>query len=265
MSHSVTTGYAPVNGVEMYWESRGTGGPPLIVTHGGFGRTTMFGPLLDELAEHRQVVAIELQGHGHTRDIDRPFGFESFGDDIAALARQLDLGQVDLLGCSLGGGATLRATIQHPDLVRRMVLISAPGRSAGWFPEVRDGMAQLGRAGFEQMKMSPKYTEWAEVAPDPDAFPTLMDKTGDLLRGEYDWTEEIKQITAPTLLVFADADSISVSHLAEFFALLGGGLRDGNFDGSAATPMRLAVLPNTTHYNVFVHPSLGRMVEQFLS
>src|SRR5579863_8190898 len=104
----------------MYWESRGEGGVPLLVTHGGFGTTAMFGGLLDELAADRRVIAVELQGHGHTADTARPFTYEAFGDDIGALVTHLGLGEVDLLGYSLGAGATLRCAIQHPSLVRRL-------------------------------------------------------------------------------------------------------------------------------------------------
>jgi pimeloyl-ACP methyl ester carboxylesterase len=259
------TGYAPVNGVDMYWESRGSGGTPLIVVHGGFGTTTMFGGPVDELAEHRQVISIELQGHGHTRDIDRPFSHEGFGDDIAALVRHLDLGQVDLLGYSLGGDACLRATIQHPDLVRRLVLVSVACRRTGWFPSSLAGMDQVGAAGFDMMRQTPLYEAYVAVAPDVDAFPTLMDRTGALLRRPYDWTDEVKSITTPTLLVYADADAIPTSHMAEMFGLLGGGLADGNWDGSAPTEMRLAILPNTTHYNVFASPRIAGVVDEFLS
>jgi pimeloyl-ACP methyl ester carboxylesterase len=249
----------------MYWESRGSGGTPLIVTHGGFGLTTMFGGLLDELADERQVVAIELQGHGRTRDIDRPFSFASFGDDIAAIAGQLGLGQVDLLGYSLGGAASLRATIQHPDRIRRLAVVSVPCRRTGWHPSVLAGMDQIGAAGFDMMRRTPLYEAWAAVAPDQDAFPALMDRTGTLLREPYDWTDEVKSITTPTLLVYADADSIPTSHTAEFFGLLGGGLADGDWDGSSPTEMRLAILPNTTHYNVFASPRLAGVVAEFLS
>ncbi len=119
MPHHPTTGYAPVNGVEIYWESRGSGGVPLVVTHGGFGLASMFGDAArPRWPSARQVIAIELQGHGHTRDIDRPFSFEAFGDDVAGVIEHLGLGQADLLGYSLGGGASLRCAIQHPELVR---------------------------------------------------------------------------------------------------------------------------------------------------
>jgi len=190
MSNPTTAGYAPVNGVEMYWESRGSGGTPLVVVHGGFGLTSMFGTLLDQLAGQRQVIAIELQGHGHTRDIDRPFSYEAFGADIAGVIDSLGLGQADLLGYSLGGGASLRCASQHPASVRRLALVSVAFRRDGWFPEVRAAFDQMSSAGFDQMRQSPMYQSWCEVAPDRDAFPALMDKTGDLLRQPYDWTED---------------------------------------------------------------------------
>jgi pimeloyl-ACP methyl ester carboxylesterase len=263
MAHPKTTGYAPVNGMDVYWESRGTGGTPLVVLHGGFGLASMFRELLDQLAEHRRVIAIELQGHGHTRDIDRAFSYEAFGDDIAGVIDRLELGRVDLLGYSLGGGATLRAAIQHGGLVRRLAVVSAPCRRDGWFPEVLVGMAEVSSAGFEQMKRSPMYQAWLAVAPDVDAFPALMDKTGALLRQPYDWTEEIRRIKIPTLLVFADADSIPPSHAAEFFALLGGGLKDAGWDGALATEMRVAIFPGRTHYNIFDAPELVSLVTGF--
>jgi pimeloyl-ACP methyl ester carboxylesterase len=263
MRKPFSVGYAPVNGVDMYWESRGSGGVPLIVTHGGFGATSMFGDLLDQLAEQRQVVAIELQAHGHTRDIDRPFSFEAFGDDIAGLIDHLDLRQADLLGYSLGAGATLRCAIQHPNRVRRLTLVSTPCRSDGWYPEVLEAMAQMSRAGFDMMRRSAMYQAWLNVAPDPDAFPALMDRTGELLRQPYDWSDEVERLTIPTLLVYADADSIPPSHAAEFFALLGGGLRDAGWDGSSATNMHLAILPGFTHYNIFDAPQLAAMVAAF--
>jgi pimeloyl-ACP methyl ester carboxylesterase len=126
---------------------------------------------LEWLAEHRQVVAIELQGHGHTRDTGRPFSFQGFGDDIAGLIEYLGLEQADLLGYSLGGGASLRCAIQHPGRVRKLALVSTPCRRDGWFPEVLAGMAQVGRAAFDQMKQSPMYQAWSQVAPDREAFP----------------------------------------------------------------------------------------------
>jgi pimeloyl-ACP methyl ester carboxylesterase len=150
MPGQAASGYAPVNGVDMYWESRGGDGVPLIVTHGGFGLISMFADLLDQLAAKRRVIAIELQGHGHTRDTTRPFRYESFGDDIAALIEYLGLRQADLLGYSLGGSASLRCTIQHPESVRRLAAVSIPYRRDGWFPEVLAEMDQMSSAAWSR-------------------------------------------------------------------------------------------------------------------
>ncbi|HEX5115781.1 MAG TPA: alpha/beta hydrolase [Pseudonocardiaceae bacterium] len=261
----VSSGYAPINGTRMYWESRGSGGVPVIVSHGGFGSTVMFRDLAEHLAADRRVISVDLRGHGRSPDADRPFSFEEFGEDLAALAGQLGLDRVDLFGYSLGGGASLRATIQHPDLVRTLTLVSTPCRHDAWHAEVRAQMNQLSRAGFEQMRQTPMYDEYAAVAPDVDAFPTLMDKTGKLISSDYDWTDEVPGITAPTLLVFADTDSITTTHAAEFFGLLGGGSADGGWDGSTPTPMRLAILPNRTHYNIWYAPQLPPVVADFLA
>src|SRR3954447_23372023 len=229
-SVEVSEGYAPVHGVRMYWRSIGEGGTPLVVVHGGFGLVDMWGGLLEQLAVGRRVVAVELQGHGRTADVDRPFRYETFGDDLAALIEHLDLGQADLLGYSLGAGSSLRAAIQHPDRIRKLAIVSTAFRREGWFPEVLEGMAQVGSGGFEMMRQSPMYAAYAAVAPDVDAFPALMDRTGELLRRPYDWTEEVRELTVPTMLVYADADSIPPAHAAAFFGLLGGGLRDANWD-----------------------------------
>jgi pimeloyl-ACP methyl ester carboxylesterase len=260
----VITGYAPVNGVDVYWESRGSGGTPLVLVHGGYGLTTVFGDTLDALARHRRVVAIELRGHGHTRDIPRTFTWDDFGSEIAGVIRHLGSGQADVLGYSLGGGATLRCAIQHPEVARKLIVLSAPFRRADWFPEVQAAFDQMGSALFEQFRQSPMYEAWAKVAPDPDSFPSLMDKTGELLRRPYDWSEEVRQLPMPVQLVYGDADSIAPGRVAEFFALLGGGVRDAGWDGSGAVASRLAILPGTTHYDIAVSPLLAAVVNDFI-
>jgi pimeloyl-ACP methyl ester carboxylesterase len=261
---TATEGYAAVNGLRMYWRSLGSGGTPLVVVHGGFGLVGMFGGVLEGLAADRRVVAVDLQGHGHTADVDRPFSYESFGNDLAELIGHLDLGPADLLGYSLGGGASLRAAIQHPEAVRRLVLVSVPCRRDGWFPEVLTGMDQIGRAGFEMMSRTPLYAAYAAVAPDVEAFPVLMDKTGELLRRPYDWRDEARGLTMPVLLAYADADSIPLAHAAEFYGLLGGGLRDAGWDGSERSSAQLAVLPARTHYDIAAAPELVDVVARFL-
>jgi pimeloyl-ACP methyl ester carboxylesterase len=253
-----------VDGVDIYWESRGSGGTPLIVTHGGYGLTSMYAGLAGALAASRQVVAIELQGHGHTRDVARPLRWERLGDDIAGVIAHLGFGEADLLGHSLGGGASLRCAIQHQHLVRKLTLLSAPCRRGAWFPSALAGFDQMTSATlFDQLRRSPLYSAWSEVAPDPGSFPTLIDKTGELLRQPYDWSDEVKRLPMPVQLIYGDADSISPAHAAEFLALLGGGLQDGGLDGSVPTESRLVILPGMTHYNILSSPYLAAAVAEF--
>ncbi|PTL82237.1 alpha/beta fold hydrolase [Vitiosangium sp. GDMCC 1.1324] len=257
------TGYADVNGVHLYYEIHGTG-KPLILLHGGLGFTSMFGPLLPQLAEKRKVIAVDLQAHGRTADIDRPIRCELMGDDIVALIKHLGFQKADVMGYSLGGGVALRTAIQHPEVVDRLVLVSVPYSRNGWYPEIRQSMSQMGASAFEFMKATPMYQGYAAVAPKPGNFPALLDKMGELLRQEYDWSREVAALKIPVLLVYADADSVIPLHAVEFFQLLGGGQRDAGWDGSGMSSARLAILPGLTHYNVFMSPLLAQMVTPFL-
>jgi pimeloyl-ACP methyl ester carboxylesterase len=265
MATEVSSGYASAGGTEVYWESRGGGGTPLVMVHGGYGTTGVFGDVLDLLARGRQVIAIELRGHGHTRDSDEPFSWAGFGDDIAGVIRHLGIGPADLLGYSLGGGASLRCAFQHQELLRKLVILSAPCRRAAWFPEVLAGFDHMSSAAlFDQFRGSPMHEAYAKVAPDPDSFPALIDKSGELLRTPYDWSDEVRGLTIPVLLVYADADSIPPSHAGEFFALLGGGLRDAGWDGAGRPASRLAILPGTTHYSMGTSAQMAGVVTDFL-
>ena len=257
------SGFALVNGVDMYWERRGHGGVPVVVVHGGYGTTSGIAGTLDALAVDREVVAVELQGHGHTADIDRPFSWEAFGDDLGELIAALALERADLLGWSLGGGAALRCAIQHPERVRRLVVVSAPCRRDGWVNSTLAGFDQMGPSAVAFMEQTPLYLAYRAVAPDPEAFPTLVEKTGALLQVPYDWGDEVARIVCPTLLVFADGDAIPTAHIADFYARLGGGTEDPGWE---ATDRRafLAVLPGRTHYDIFDAPALITAVDGFL-
>jgi pimeloyl-ACP methyl ester carboxylesterase len=260
---TIQSGHAQVNGLALYYEIHGAG-DPLILLHGGLGSTGMFGDVLPALAADRQVIAVDLQAHGRTADIDRPLRYELMGDDIAALIRQLGLAGADLMGYSLGGGVALRAAIQHPDLVRKLVIVSTPFSQDGWYPEIVASMAQMSGAAAEFMKESTMYQEYARIAPRPGEFPALLDKIGDMLRQRYDWSDDLAALTMPTLLVFGDADSIPPAYIARFFGLLGGGKTDGGWDGSGMSGARLAILPGVTHYNIFSSPLLVSIVRPFL-
>ena len=158
-------GYAPVNGLNLYYEIHGSG-KPLLLLHGGFGLTSMFSELLPQLATSRQVIAVDLQGHGRTADIDRPLRFELMAEDIAALIAHLHLGQADLIGYSLGGAVALRTAIQHPEVVRKLVVVSTPHRRAAWYPDMVAAMEQMSAAAAPFMLETPMYHAYAAVAPD---------------------------------------------------------------------------------------------------
>jgi len=224
----------------------------------------MFGDVLSDLSENHEVIAAELQAHGHTADIDRPLRYELMADDIAALINHLRLGQADVMGYSLGGGVALRIAIQYPDLVRKLVLVSAPFKRNGWYPEVLAAMGQSGPESAEGMKQTPMYQAYSKVAPKPEDWPVLMTKLGEMLRRDYDWSEEVPRIKAPTMIVVGDADSVVTAHAVEFFELLGGGKRDAGWDGLGMSSARLAILPGTTHYDIFSSPALAATVKPFL-
>ena len=260
---TVKTGYAPVNGLRLYYEIHGTG-EPLILLHGGLGSTEMFGQLLPALAKTRRVVAPNLQAHGRTGDIDRPISYEALADDIAALMKHLGFEKADVMGYSLGGGTALQLTIRHPATVRKLVVVSAVFKRDGWYPEILAAMAHLGPAVAEQLKQSPLYQTYSRIAPKPGDWTVLVTKMGDLLRRDFDWSKDIAAIKAPTTLVFGDADSMPPEHIVEFFKLPGGGKKDGGWDGSGVSNAQLAILPGVTHYNIVASPSLAPTVLPFL-
>lgn len=250
--------YASVNGLRIYYEDHG-GGSPLVLLHGGVGASEVFDALIPALAENKQVIAVHLQGHGRTADIDRPLRFESMAEDIAALLQNLDLDQVDLLGYSLGGGVALQTIIRHPDRIRKLVLVSTPFKRQGFYPEVLENMAQMGPTAAQFMDQSILFPLYPDVH-----WPVLFGKLGDLLRQEYDWSHEVAAIRSPVMIVCADADAIRPAHVMEFFTLLGGGARDAGLDGSGRPTARLAVLPGMTHYDILTHPSFAAIVKSFL-
>ncbi len=260
---AVDRGYASINGLEMYYEIHGTG-EPLILLHGGLGSTDMFTPILPALSEKRRVIAVDLQGHGRTADIERPIRLELMGDDVAALIRHFDLGRVDIMGYSMGGGTALRTALQHPYIVKRLVIVSAPFSRDGYYSEILAAQAEVTAAAAEMFKQTPMYQNYVSVAPHPENFPLLLDKMGDLMSRDYDWSAEIRTLGIPVMLVYADADMFPTSHIARFFELLGGGIRDGGWDGAGRPNAQLAILPGLTHYNIFMSPVVASTVLPFL-
>jgi pimeloyl-ACP methyl ester carboxylesterase len=225
----------------------------------------MFQMDIVQLAKSREVLAVDLHGHGRTTLGNRPITYVANGDDLAALLRKLGYTNVDVMGYSFGGGAALRLAIQHPALVRRLVVVSAPFAQDGFFAEMLPQQAALGAAAADQMKETPIYKTYAAVAPRPEDFPRLLDRMGELMRTPYNWSEDIKKLKGPVMLVYGDHDMIRPEHIVEFYKLLGEGQRDAGWQREHMGKNRLAIIPNVTHYEMATAPALIPTVLPFLN
>jgi len=264
VSNPTKSGRVQANGIDYYYEIHGSG-EPLLLLHGGLGSMDMFrSSLLPALAKTRQVIAVDLHGHGRTTLGDRPIDLVDIGNDLAVVLDKLGFKQVDVAGYSFGGGAGLRLAIQHPTLVRRLAVISGPYAQSGFFPEMLPQQAAVGSAMAEQMKETPMYKSYVAVAPNPKDFPRLLDRMGELMRRPYDWSEDVKKLSIPVMLVFGDSDMIRPEHIVQFYQLLGGGLKDAGWQREHMSRARLAILPDGTHYDMFLSPALAPTILPFL-
>ena len=259
-----SSGYIAANGVDYWFEIHGKG-EPLLLLHGGLFSTGMFGPTLTKLAESRRVIGVDLQGHGHTALGTRKINLADIGRDLAVVVQKLGLRQVDVMGYSFGGGAGLQLAFQHPELVRRLVVVSAPYAQNGFFAEMLPQQAAVGAAMADQMKETPIYKSYAAIAPRPQDFPRLLDAMGEYMRQPYDWSASVKKLTMPVMLVYGDADMVRPEHYVEFYHLLGGGLKDAGWMREHMSRARLAILPDVTHYEVGTSPVLVPTVLPFLN
>lgn len=257
------SGHVTANGIDYYYEIHGEG-EPLLLLHGGLGTIDMFQPVLPALLEDRQVIGVELHGHGRTTLGDREISLVDMGDDMAIVLEELGYEQVDVLGYSLGGGVGLRLAIQAPERVHRLVLVSAGFARDGFFPEILALQAQVGADMAEAMEGTPMHESYVAVAPHPEQFPVLLDRIGELMQQPYDWSDEIPSLKMPVMLVYADSDMFRPEHMIEFYQHLGGGRRDGGWQGEYMSQNRLAILPGLTHYNLFLAPEMISVVRPFL-
>lgn len=261
MPRPVKSGYAKVNGLELYYEIHGKG-RPLVLLHGAFMTIpSNWKELIPDLSKNHQVIAVELQGHGRTKDIDRPYSFESLADDVAALLKQLGRDSADVIGYSMGGGVAQQLTIRHPALVRKLVIISAVYKFEGWYPE---GQAAFPNMNVQMFVGTPLETEYAKVAPDPSQFIPFVTKMLEWIKHPYDFgVDNIKAISAPRLIIIGDSDGVQPEHAVEMFRLAGG----GKFGDLGVMPeSRLAIYPATTHVGVMMHTDwLMENIGPFLS
>jgi pimeloyl-ACP methyl ester carboxylesterase len=257
--------YAEVNGINLYYETHGSG-RPMILLHGGLMSGELFAPILPALTERHQVIVPDLQGHGRTADIDRPIDVRLMADDIAALIDHLGLDRPDVVGYSLGGGVAFHTAVRHPAKVGRLVMASANMRRDVIYPDMLAQQGQVNAAAAEFMKDTPMYQLYQRVAPRPEDFPRLLDKIGESMAKDFDFSDEVRGLQVPTLVVAADADMAPPSHYVEVFSLLDGGLRDGGWmgEGRPKGGHALAILPGLTHYNVGASPLFATVTLAFL-
>jgi pimeloyl-ACP methyl ester carboxylesterase len=224
--------YAPVNGLQLYYEIRGSG-RPLVLLHGGLMTIDLnFGPLLGPLAASRQVIAVELQGHGHTADTGRPMTIEALAGDVIALLDHLGIAEADVFGFSLGGLVACAVALGAPARVGRLIVASSdayrpPGRES---PPLGEDRLPT-RADFQAMRDA-----YDAVAPDPAHFDEFAARTSAMVHEFAGWTDELRSLRAPTLLIFGDHDFSPLPQVAEMFEVL--------------PDAQLAVLPGTTHMGV---------------
>jgi len=260
----IKKGYVAANGVNYYYEIHGAG-DPLLLLHGGLGSIDMFEPDVEALSTNRRVIAVDLYGHGRTALTDRPISLVDMGDDMAVVLEAVGVKQADVMGYSLGGGVALRLAVQSPAVVRRLVLVSTPYAQSGFYPEMLPQQAMVSSAMFDQMKQTPIYLSYKSVAAKPEDFPRLLDAMGAYMKKSYDWSEDVKRLRMPVMLIYGDADMITLDHAVSFYHLLGGGMKDAGWQREHMSKNRLAILPNVTHYEMFASPALVPTALAFLS
>jgi pimeloyl-ACP methyl ester carboxylesterase len=244
----------------MYYEIHGTG-EPLVVLHGAYMSIPLMGEIVPRLAETRQVIAIELQGHGRTADIiDRPFSYEQMADDVAALMDEIGVEQADIFGYSMGGNTALQIAIRHPERVRKLVVASAAYNTDAYHPGFFEMVETITPELFAG---SPPEAEYMRLAPNPENFPVLVEKLVQLERDTQDWSaEDIQGIESPTLIIIGDSDAVRPEHAVDMFRLRGGGV---NGDLTGLPNAQLAVLPATTHIGVLFRADwMIPMITEFL-
>src|SRR3982751_4449844 len=255
-----TTGYAPVNGLKMYYEIHGSG-EPVVLLHGAFMAISGdWNNWINELAKTRKVIAVDMQGHGRTGDIKRDITYENLSDDVAGLLDYLKIERADIIGYSLGAGAAMMCAIRHPEMVRKVVSISHPIRRDGWVKEANDAWINFSPDMF---KGTPAETEREKLNPVPGSFPEFFNHIKAAALRPYNFgADKLKATKAPFFFIHGDADGVRLDHIAEMYRLKGGDLHG---ELRPHPESRLAILPDTTHVTLMNRMSIiVPMINDFL-
>lgn len=254
------TGYAPVNGLKMYYEIYGQG-KPIVLIHGAYQTIALcWSGLIPDLSKNRKVIAVEIQGHGHTMDIERPFSYNSLASDVIELLKYLKIDKADMLGFSVGGTIAMQVAVQQPEVVDRLVVLSTPYQYTGWLPEMRTMLKSLKPDFLDQTPYKKAHEgiyyhedKWHEFVSKFVKFDTENFDLGD---------ENMKNIKAQTLFIFGDNDGVDLTHKAKLYQLCGGNV----FADMAGFPKsQMAILPNTSHVGLIMQPQkIAELVQPFL-
>jgi pimeloyl-ACP methyl ester carboxylesterase len=262
----VESGYAPANGLNIYYEIHGASQGadlPLVLLHGAFSSIEPdFGQMIPIFAKTRQVIAVEQQGHGHTADIDRPLRYEHMADDTVALLQHLGIEKADFFGYSFGGEVVMKIAYHHPEMARKLVVAGGTSYNLdGLHPALTEGLAEMPP---DSLDGTPWKEAYDKVAPNPEDWATLVDKKNEMDRHYQSWTpEQIQSIKAPMLIMVGDSDIVRPEHVVEMFRLVGGGVV-GDLVGLPAS--QLAILPGTTHVTVVYRTEwVTSMTNEFLN
>lgn len=251
------SGYAAVNGLDMYYEvyhpskQSDTTPVPIVLLHGSFMNIPLnWSHIIPLIAEDRKVIVAEMQGHGRTRDTDREFSYENMADDVSGLLKHLKIDSADILGYSMGGGVAFQFAVRHPEQLRRLVILSGTYAHDGWYPELEAAFATFNSDMFENTPIRKQYDS---LGNDPAKFSEFIEKVISIDLKPYDWSKEVMNIKAPVLMAIGDADGVRYEHALEFFRAKGGGTV-GDFHGLPKS--RLAILPGTTHMGLIYQTDL---------
>lgn len=260
LSSFKTSGYAPVNGLKMYYEIHGEG-KPIVLLHGSYMTIDLnFSQMIPELAKSHKVIALEMQGHGRTADIDRAYSWEAMAGDVAALLKHLKTDNADILGYSFGATVALELAIKHPEIVNKLVFISSVYKLDGWIKPVRDIFPMIVPDFFEH---TPLKTEYSRLAPDTAHWKAWVNKLAKFDATPFDLgLENVKKIKCPVLIIKGDNDGVEFEHVAEMYKAFGGGV-SGDMGGLPKS--QLAVIPGTSHVSLMMAAtSLLNVINPFL-